>query len=86
MVAALSVTRAYSNIRVLPVEMSMRVIVAVLAFTTFALGGCAVAGAVGSVASAAGSVVVTTADVAGDVVGSAAGAVTGGGGHDHDMK
>jgi hypothetical protein len=72
-------------------ENAMRVAIAVLACTVLALGGCAVVGAVGTVASAAGSAVATTVDVAGDVVGgvgdaigSAAGAVSGG--HDHDAK
>jgi len=41
------------------------------------LSGCAAVGAVADVASVAGSVVSTAADVTGDVIGGAAGTVTG---------
>ena len=42
------------------------------------LSGCAAVGAVGDVASVAGSVISTTAEVTGDVIGGAAHTVSGG--------
>ncbi len=50
----------------------------------FALSGCIVASAVGTTVSAAGSVISTTADVTGDVIGGAARTVTGGGDDEED--
>jgi hypothetical protein len=51
--------------------------VLLVAFLTIELSACAVLGAAGSVAGAAGSLVVTTAKAAGDVIGAGARTVTG---------
>jgi hypothetical protein len=61
----------------------MRVVAKLLAVSVaVALCGCAGVGAVGTVASVTGSVISTTAEVAGDVIGAAARTVTGSSSHD----